>query len=153
MLTFGFKLEKPKAMKKSIIIPLFFGILLHLGALAQSSDDTSEFKTFFQSYLKSYNQNAAETLRKGAVSDYQMLGGDGIWRSLEETCQLFEGVKGLYNRVEGETYRVYGTTGIVTGTNNWGTGQNYAFRSLFTYVFTKTPNGWKQVSGHHIDLK
>jgi hypothetical protein len=140
-------------MKKSIVTILLFGILLHLSASAQSSDDTAELKTFFQDYLKSYNQNAAETLRKGAVSDYQMLGGDGIWRTLEETCQLFEGAKGLYNRVESETYRVYGNTGVVTGTNNWGIGQNYAKKSLFTYVFTKTPNGWKQVSGHHIDLK
>ena len=59
-------------MKKSIVTTFLVGFLLHLSALAQSSDDTAEFKDYFQGYFKSYNQNAAETLRKGAVSDYQM---------------------------------------------------------------------------------
>jgi hypothetical protein len=140
-------------MKKSILTMLFLVILFHLGAFAQSSDDTTEFKAFFQGYLKSYNQNPSETLRKGAVSDYQMLGGDGVWRTLDVTCQMFEGRKEAFNRIEGETYRVYGNTGVVTGTSNWGIEQKYTFKSLFTYVFTKTSKGWKQVSGHHIDLK
>lgn len=144
-------------MKNSIVTTFLVGVLLHLGALAQSSDDTAEFKTFFQDYLKSYNRNAAETLRKGAVSDYQMLGGDGIWRTLDATCQLFSSVKSFYSRIEDEKYRVYGNTGVVTGTTNWGyepvNGSKYNGKALFTYVFAKTSAGWKQVSGHHIDLK
>ena len=145
-------------MKKSILATFVLLVLLHLGALAQSSDDTAEFKTYFQSYFKSYNQTPSETLRKGSVSDYQMLGGDGIWRTLDATCQLFSSVKNFYSRIEDEKYRVYGSnTAVVTGTTNWGyepvNGNKYDGKALFTYVFTKTSNGWKQVSGHHIDLK
>ena len=142
---------------KKITLTASLAVLLHFCTWAQSSDDPQEFKSFFQTYLKSYNLNAAETLRNGAVSDYQMLGGDGVWRNLHATCQIFEGAKTVYYRVSDEKYRVYGTTGVVTGTAFWGYDhpQNgkYDGRALLTYVFTKTPTGWKQVSGHHIDLK
>jgi hypothetical protein len=144
-------------MKKSIVTTFLLGALLHLGAFAQSSDDTAEFKNYLKDYFKSYNQNPSETLRKGAASDYQMLGGDGIWRTLDVTCQLFSGLKSFYSRIEDEKYRVYGNTGVITGTTHWGyepvNGSKYDGKALFTYVFTKTPVGWKQVSGHHIDLK
>jgi hypothetical protein len=154
---FWVKTLKSKAMKKSILVTFLIAMLFQLGALAQSSDDTTEFKDFFQGYFKSYNQNAAETLRKGCVSDYQMMGGDGILRTLEATCKMFSGLKSSYGRLEDEKYRVYGNTGVVTGTTYWGyvpvNGNKYDGKALFTYVFTKTPAGWKQVSGHHIDLK
>ena len=142
---------------KQLLTTLFLIICVKTGALGQQSGDTREFKTYFQAYVKAYEMNPSETLRKGAVKDYRMLGGDGKLRDLETTCTMFANATNVYCRIENEEYRVYGTTGVVTGTSYWGfespqTGK-YDAKSLLTYVFTRTEAGWKQVSGHHIDVK
>ncbi|GAB3987659.1 hypothetical protein GCM10028807_08510 [Spirosoma daeguense] len=125
-------------------------------SLMAQSDDTTEFKTFFATYAKAYAANPAKTLHEGAASDYQIIAGDGIIRSLEETAQVHGSVKNLKLTFENEKYRVYGNTGIVTGTayysGEFGGGNSFRSKHLFTYVFAKGKDGWKQVSAQHLDL-
>lgn len=141
-------------MKIALTVLLLFSLVRLSNA---QSDDPTEFKTFFATYAKAYAANPGKTLLEGAAPDYQIIGGDGVIRSLQETAQIHGSLKNMKLTFENEKYRVYGNTGLVTGTayytGNFGSGTDFRSKHLFTYIFAKGKDGWKQVSAQHLDLK
>ena len=138
-------------MKKTL------ALLVFLFSASFANAQTTEFKTFFEKYFKAFQTNPANAIRQYADTNYLFVGGDGVWRNLDETIKIFEGVKSYNARNENVQYRLFGKTAIVTGTifhgGTYQNGTEVSYKSVFTYVFVPTKDGWKQASAQHLDLK
>jgi Domain of unknown function (DUF4440) len=137
-------------MKKAL-----FALLLVI--VTNTITNAQAFKSYFEHFYKDFNKNPSQTLRQNTTKDYQFVGGDGIWRTSDETASIFDNIQNFEARIENEKIRTYGNTAIVTGTSFMsgvypdGTKRNY--KSAFTYTFVKTKNGWKEASAQHFDYE